>query len=88
MGLKWVSDNSFVSVGLKHFKFWEFDGKSVKGSSGSFGKSNCNLICSIEASKEKVYTGVADGSILVWGGKSVIKAQKGHKGAVNALCIH
>lgn len=50
LGLKWINDNSFVSVGLKHFKLWEFDGKSVKGSSGSFGKSNCNLVCSVEVS--------------------------------------
>lgn len=60
----------------------------MKGSSGSFGKSNCNLVCSVEVKDEKVYTGVADGSILIWGGNSVLKSQKGHKGAVNALCIH
>ena len=74
-------------MGLKHFKEWEFSGKTVKGSSGSFGKNN-NLVCSVEAKNGKVVTGVSDGSILVWGGKSVLKSQKGHSGAVNALCIH
>lgn len=76
-----------MSVGLKHFKIWEFSGKSVKGHSGSFGK-NSNLVCSVEASNGKVITGVSDGSVLVWGGKSVTKSAKGHQGPVNALCVH
>ena len=36
---------------------------------------------------EKIYTGASDGSLLVWGANSVLKAQKVHTGAINALCI-
>lgn len=87
LGLKWIDDKSFVSVGLKHFKLWDFGGKTVKGQSGSFGK-NSNLVCSVEVNNGKAITGVSDGSVLVWAGKSVAKSAKGHKGAVNALCVH
>ena len=63
------------------------NGKSVKAKTGSFGK-NCNVLCGVEVKNEKIYTGASDGSILVWGGNSVIKNQKGHTGAVNALCVY
>ena len=87
LGLAWVSGSSFASVGPKHFKSWEFAGGKVKGKTGSFGK-HCNLLCSVEVKEGKVFTGASNGEVLVWGGNSVAKAEKGHSGAVNALCIH
>lgn len=48
LGMKWVGESSFVSVGVKHFRLWEFSGKTVKGKTGSFGQ-NCNILCSVEA---------------------------------------
>lgn len=46
IGMRWVSDSSFVSVGVKHFRLWEFGGKSIKGKTGSFGP-RCNILCSV-----------------------------------------
>ena len=47
IGLKWANEQSFVSVGLKHYKYWDVSEKSIKAKVGSFG-SNCNLLCSAE----------------------------------------
>ena len=87
LGMRWVGESSFVSVGVKHFRLWEFSGKTVKGKTGVFGQ-NCNILCSVEAQDERVYTGASDGSVHIWSGTSVSKSQKMHSAAVNALCLH
>lgn len=73
LGMAWTGETSFVSVGPKHFKNWELNGKAVKGKTGSFGK-NCNLLCSVETKESKVYTGASNGTIMIWSGNAVSKS--------------
>jgi len=47
IGMKWVDDSHFVSVGVKHYKYWTFEGKSVKGQTGVFGKTSNNILCCV-----------------------------------------
>ena len=46
--MKWISENNFVSVGIKHYRLWDLNGKVLKGKTGVFGK-NCNMLCCVEA---------------------------------------
>lgn len=85
--MRWVGDGNFVSVGVKHFRLWEFGGKSLKGKNGSFGQK-CNILCSVENEDERVFTGASDGSVHIWTGNAISKSQKMHTAAVNALCLH
>ena len=87
--MKWADDQHFVSVGVKHYKYWSFEGKAVKGKNGSFGKTNCNILCCVAIAEQKILTGASDGSLHIWGGNSISKSQKKlHSKAINALCIH
>ena len=86
IGMEWVGERSFVTIGLKHFKMWEVSGKSVKGSAGSFGK-NCNLLCAVGVRDSNVYCGASDGSLQLWNGKSCVKSVKLHKSAIQAICV-
>ena len=84
--LKWVDDDNFVTIGVKHYKIWTVSGKSMKGKSGSFGK-NCNILCCMEIRDGKIFVGASDGALQLWSGNSVSKAKKVHKGAIHALTL-
>ena len=58
--MKFISETSFVSIGIKHFKAWDINGKSIKGKTGVFGK-NCNILCSVVVNDGKVYAGASNG---------------------------
>lgn len=73
ISLAWVDDDTFVSIGPKHYKSWNFGGKSVKGKTGQFGK-NCNLLCSLAVKDGKIYTGASNGAVNIWSGSSVAKS--------------
>lgn len=61
IAMKWIREDSFVSVGLKHYRLWEMNGKTIKGKTGVFGK-NCNLLCCVEVAADgAIYTGAANG---------------------------
>ncbi len=81
--MDWVGDDSFVSIGVKHFKLWNV--VTLKGETGSFGK-NSNILCSVAVKDTTIYVGAADGSLQVWNGKACSKSIKLHeKSAIHAL---
>ena len=82
-----MSENSFVTIGVKHFKNWTISGKSMKGTSGAV-KKYCNILCSCVVRDGKAYVGASDGSLQVWQGSSITKSVKVHSGAIHALCLH
>ena len=58
--LKWVTEDNFVTIGVKHYKYWTVSGKSMKGQSGSFGK-NCNILCCLAIKGSSIYAGASNG---------------------------
>jgi hypothetical protein len=86
LSLEWISENQFVSIGIKHYKLWTCDGKSIKGENGSFGK-NCNVLCSLAVKGENIFVGAGDGALQKWGGKACMNSVKLHKGALQAIWI-
>jgi microtubule-associated protein-like 6 len=85
--MKWTNAQSFVTVGIKHYKVWNMEAKTIKGKTGQFGKS-CNILTSLVVKDNKVYTGASDGSLHVWMGNSLSKTLKKHDKSLNTLCIY
>lgn len=65
-----VEPNSFVTVGVKHVKFWKFDGTTKRFTSkkGIFGKANIQtVLCPLYIGKGDILlTGTYSGEIYVW----------------------
>lgn len=77
--MKFIGEDTFVTVGIKHFKMWEIKGAIVSGKKGLFGK-NCNFLLCVDTHENKAYVGAGDGSLQVWTGTSCSKAVKLHGG--------
>ena len=58
--LKWVNEDNFVTIGVKHYKYWTVSGKTMKGKTGSFGK-NCNILCCMAIKGSNIYVGASNG---------------------------
>ena len=84
--LKWVDEDKFVTIGVKHYKLWSTSGKKMKGQSGSFGK-NCNILCCMAIKDSSIYVGASNGELQKWSGNSVAKAVKVHAGAIHAITL-
>eukprot|EP00002_Diphylleia_rotans_P034049 TRINITY_DN7287_c0_g2_i1.p1 TRINITY_DN7287_c0_g2~~TRINITY_DN7287_c0_g2_i1.p1 ORF type:complete len:2704 (-),score=538.32 TRINITY_DN7287_c0_g2_i1:170-8281(-) len=83
-------DDSFVTVGVKHIKFWKKMGNSINGKKGIFGKvGKVQTILSAAAPKGSttVFTGTAGGDIYLWSDGTLTKAADAvHKGGCHVLC--
>ena len=64
--LGWVSNDEFVSVGIRHFRYWTFDGRSIKGKDGN----SPAYFVSLAIGDGKVLTGASHGTIYSWRGNS------------------
>ena len=84
--LKWIDEDNFVSIGVKHYKYWTMNGKQIKGKTGSFGK-NCNILCCVSVKDSKAYVGASDGSLQIWSGNSCSKNVKVHSRAIHAISL-
>lgn len=67
MKLGWISNDQFVSVGIRHFKYWTFDSGKLKGKDGN----NPVYFVSLAIGSDKtVLTGASHGTIYSWKGNS------------------
>ncbi|XP_065069605.1 echinoderm microtubule-associated protein-like 6 [Rhopilema esculentum] len=80
--------NLFVSVGVKHIKFWAVDGKKIVKRTATFGKAGelGDMLCVCHSPYEHLcYTGSSTGEIYVWQGSTFRKRMPAHKGPVYAM---
>ena len=66
MKLGWISNDEFVSVGIRHFKYWTFDGKLT----GRDGNNPVYFVSLAIGSDKTVLTGASHGTIYNWKGNS------------------
>ena len=87
VALEFVDENSFVSVGIKHFKLWTIEEGKLSGKKGSF-KGNCDLLSSAKLKDNKVLVGAGDGALQVWQGNGIVETVKNlHNGKpLEAIC--
>jgi WD40 repeat protein len=80
------SDESFVTVGKKHYKCWEGKGTTFKPS-----KSNAVgslVLTGVEfAPNGDSIVGASDGKLMVFGGTSLKKALEGHSKCIDSVAV-
>lgn len=65
--LLWTSPNTFVSVGICHYKVWTFDG-NLKGKQTA---NRYNFVSAVfDEKSKKVYAGASKGTIVIWNGST------------------
>ena len=72
------NDNEFVTIGLKHIKFWTFKGRNLTSQKGIFGSVTIDsLICMAFAFKNQtLFTGDSKGNLIMWTGRNATKSIK------------
>ena len=89
--LKWKtgSNESLVSVGVRHISFWTMKGASLTSKRGIFGKSGkaCTMLCcSFSKTGDLTFSGGENGLVYIWDGPRLKSTVEAHKGAIHAIC--
>ncbi|EGR30797.1 hypothetical protein IMG5_123400 [Ichthyophthirius multifiliis] len=86
--LDWINDTSFVTIGIKHFKFWNQAEGTYKGQTGQFGKGN-NILSGIGFVNNQIIIGAATGDLQLWNGKNWTKnvKEKLHSKACETIVV-
>lgn len=62
----WTSPSNFVTVGICHYKFWNFDGGKL---SGKESPKRYNFVSvAYDEDTKRIFTGASKGTIIVWTG--------------------
>ncbi|XP_078612841.1 echinoderm microtubule-associated protein-like 6 [Branchiostoma floridae x Branchiostoma japonicum] len=84
-GVQWNPYDSarFVTIGIKHIKFWTLSGNSFtsrRGIFGSAGEINTMVSVAHGSTPEDVYTGAPSGQVYVWRGNNLARTVQAHSG--------
>lgn len=87
MAGEFKTENEFITIGLKHIKFFTLNGRNISSTKGLFGSCPTSaLLCMAQCFQSKILvTGDTNGNLLVWSGRNATKAIKAHNGAVWSL---
>ncbi|CAB3992368.1 echinoderm microtubule-associated -like 6 [Paramuricea clavata] len=77
-------DNQLVCCGVKHIKFWKWQGNSLNPQKGIFGKGGeiQTMLCLAFGTNGTTYAGTLSGDIYKWEKNSLTGTVQGHEGAV------
>ena len=64
----WIKENTFVSVGPKHIRFFEIKGRDIPSNKGIFGNIKVEGLSCICSAFNKIYTGTIKGNLITWQG--------------------
>ena len=83
------SDDSIITVGLQHVKFWTVHGRLLRGRSGNFtqGTKHQAFISLAVSKKGRIYVGSEQGEIYRWKGGEVETLVVAHDGPVFAMWV-
>ncbi|KAI8515105.1 Echinoderm microtubule-associated protein-like 5, partial [Branchiostoma belcheri] len=84
-GVQWNPYDSarFVTIGIKHIKFWTMSGNSFtskRGIFGSAGEINSMVSVAHGGTPEDVFTGAPSGQVYVWRGNNLARTVQAHSG--------
>ena len=75
-------DNTVVSCGVKHIKFWTLCGNALTPQKGIFGKAGeiQTMMCLAFGPDNTTYAGTLNGDVYVWKGNKLDRSiQAAHK---------
>jgi hypothetical protein len=81
------NDNEFVTIGLKHIKFWSLKGRNLTSQKGIFGNIPIDSLMSMTFAFETqtLFTGDSKGNIILWTGRNASKSIKSNNGSTYCL---
>jgi len=81
------TSNQFATAGQRGAAFYSLESGRLTGNKGLFGSNKmAALCCAVYGPDGKLYTGSADGRILIWEGRNCTKSFQVATGAINAVC--
>jgi len=80
------TENDLVTVGPKHFMFWQMSNKSLTSRKGQFDGKNSILGC-VAAEKDMVLTGNILGELYSWGDRKIITSRQIHTKPIDCITI-
>ena len=84
--LRWNTEDSWATVGVKHFVLWTLNGKTIKQAKGAFGKA-CNKLSGIGVNGNDIVCGASDGGVQIWTGNNLSRELESHH-KLSCDCIH
>ena len=82
----WKSETEFVTVGMKHVKFFTISGSNINGTKGLYGSMGPTpMICVGFAFGTDMFTGTPKGDLIKWNGRTAGKPYKNHTDALWAI---
>ncbi|XP_006816118.2 echinoderm microtubule-associated protein-like 6 [Saccoglossus kowalevskii] len=81
-------ENSIVTCGVKHIKFWTLCGNSLTAKKGVFGKVGelQTILCLAFAQDDITYSGTLNGDIYVWKANNLQRSIQGaHSGSIYTI---
>ncbi|KAL3875087.1 hypothetical protein ACJMK2_038022 [Sinanodonta woodiana] len=81
-------DNTVVSCGVKHIKFWSLCGNALTPKKGIFGKAGeiQTILCLAFGPEDTTYSGTLGGDVYVWKGTNLSRVvQAAHSGAIYTM---
>ena len=82
------SNESLVSVGVKHINFWTMKGASLTSKRGVFGKAGkavTMLCCVFSKTSDHCISGGENGMVYIWAGSNLKSCVQAHSGAIHAV---
>ena len=80
------SENELVTIGVKHYMFWEINNKLLKSRRGIFKDKN-NILGCLAIDKDLILTGNVFGEMYQWNANSIASVKKYHTKAIDCISI-
>jgi hypothetical protein len=86
----WKDETEFMTVGMKHVKFFSVQGTNLNGGKGLYGTLGPTPMtcCNYVFDNKTPVSGTPTGELIAWTGRTIGKAHKGHTDALwQIICV-
>ena len=80
------SETELVTVGVKHYMFWQFNHQNLVSKRGIF-KTNNNILGCVAATSDMILTGNVLGELYQWSANSISTVKKVHTKTLDCITI-
>ena len=82
-------ENTFVSCGVKHIKFWSLCGNVLSPKKGVFGKTGeiQTMLCLAFGSDGMTYAGTLSGDVYIWRESTLERVISGAHAVSMCVCV-
>lgn len=88
--VEFATPTQFVTVGVKHIKWWSLEGPHLESRNGIFGDTPVpSITCACFPTRDPavVLTGTSEGHIFIWRNRTLAHVASAHAGRCDALAL-